>query len=41
MSFFLFMKSRWGWVDSANIEDALFQFRTLKIPADALIYDFE
>jgi len=40
MGFFLFMNSRWGWVDRANIEDALFQFRTLKLPADALICDF-
>ena len=38
---FGYLQSRWGWKDRAYIEDTLQQFRDLKIPVDAFIYDFE
>ena len=38
---FGYLQSRWGWKDRAYIEDTLKQFRDLKIPVDAFIYDFE
>jgi len=38
---FGYLQSRWGWKDRAYIEDTLEQFRDLKIPVDAFIYDFE
>ena len=36
-----YLQSRWGWKDKAEIEDTLKQFRTLHIPVDAFIFDFE
>jgi alpha-glucosidase len=36
-----YLQSRWGWKDEAEIEDTLKQFRTLHIPVDAFIFDFE
>jgi alpha-glucosidase len=38
---FGYLQSRWGWKDRAQIEDTLHQFRTLHIPVDAFIFDFE
>ncbi|HLX96084.1 MAG TPA: TIM-barrel domain-containing protein [Verrucomicrobiae bacterium] len=38
---FGYLQSRWGWKNRAYIEDTLQQFRDLKIPVDAFIYDFE
>lgn len=38
---FGYLQSRWGWTDRAYIEDTLKQFRTLQIPVDAFIIDFE
>jgi len=36
-----YFQSRWGWTDRAYIEDTLKQFRTLHIPVDTFIIDFE
>ncbi len=36
-----YFQSRWGWTDEAYIEDTLKQFRTLHIPIDTFIIDFE
>ena len=36
-----YLQSRWGWANRAYIEDTLKQFRTLQIPVDAFIIDFE
>jgi len=36
-----YIQSRYGWTDRAYVEDTLNQFRTLKIPVDAFIIDFE
>ena len=38
---FGFLQSRWGWKDRADIEETLKQYRTLHIPVDAFIFDFE
>jgi len=38
---FGYLQSRWGWKDPAYIEDTLHQFRQLKVPVDAFIFDFE
>ena len=38
---FGYLQSRWGWKSRAYIEDTLDQFRNLKLPVDAFIYDFE
>jgi alpha-glucosidase len=36
-----YIQSRYGWTDRAYVEDTLHQFRTLHIPLDGLIIDFE
>lgn len=36
-----YIQSRYGWTDRSYIEETLNQFRTLKIPVDAFIIDFE
>jgi alpha-glucosidase len=38
---FGYLQSRWGWQDSAYIEDTLKTFRDDKLPVDAFIFDFE
>jgi alpha-glucosidase len=38
---FGYLQSRWGWQDKADIENALKNFRTRKLPVDAFIFDFE
>jgi alpha-glucosidase len=38
---FGYMQSRWGWKDEADIEDVLSHFKSLKIPLDCFIFDFE
>jgi alpha-glucosidase len=38
---FGYMQSRWGWKDKADIDDVLSHFKSLKIPVDCFIFDFE
>jgi alpha-glucosidase len=38
---FGYMQSRWGWKDKADIDDVLSRFKSLKIPVDCFIFDFE
>lgn len=38
---FGYLQSRWGWESRQYVEAAMDSFRTLRLPADALIYDFE
>lgn len=38
---FGYLQCRWGWENRAYIENTLNKFRSLKLPVDAFIYDFE
>lgn len=38
---FGFLMSRWGYSDSADVQDKWHQFRNRKIPVDAFIYDYD
>jgi len=38
---FGYLQSRWGWTNRADFEGTLKHFQELKLPLDALIFDFE
>ncbi|WPQ66437.1 glycoside hydrolase family 31 protein [Chitinophaga sancti] len=38
---FGYLQSQWGWEDSTYISNVLTKFRTLHLPVDAFIFDFE